>query len=494
MKRLLLLFFGVLLYALPAQAATRASGWCEQGSTVSVTSLTTPFVLSNVQRSFPSCTITVYNAGTLTLATIYGDNIKTAKANPFTADATGLWFFYGEGRYDVRLSGGGIPTPFTLGDITMPGGEAFGYADLRAYGAICDGTTNVQSAASAAIAAGVKQLYLPANCLWNPTANTLPGGIDVYGESLLTSKIWATTPAANFLTLGPNSSLSHLNTNGQGCFGYNGGNGCPVYLAQNQDDSNSIPVQAAPYNIFMDVGHSPTSAGVGLNAITVIQRGDGGGIYAQQAGGFDSSAGSAIQADQVRSGALGQALLVSRRADGIGMLLQDLAGSEGTAHTPQPTMAFSTGIKQHGDNLSMFQGTSTWDGNGIDMNFGVGGTFTGAFVTANLNSVPRYTLNYLGNEERAGIDLLSGGAAVAAGGTITPTGQLFRVTGAGTITTINLPAGAGGKAFCLHLIPDTGSTWTTATGGNIALGSTAVVKKALQECYDPLTGLFYPAY
>jgi len=71
----------------------------------------------------PGATFTVYEAGTLTLATIYSDtnDPPTPQANPGTADATSGYFkFYAPpGRYDVKLSGGGIVTPFTWGDITI---------------------------------------------------------------------------------------------------------------------------------------------------------------------------------------------------------------------------------------------------------------------------------------------------------------------------------------------------------------------------------------
>ncbi len=108
----------VALLALPLQAREKLQGWCEQGGQTVTTSgvVSTTFV----QRSYKSCTVTVYLSGTLTLATIYADNSSTPKANPFTASALGLWFFYAnDGRYDVSFSGGGIASPFTLGDFSL---------------------------------------------------------------------------------------------------------------------------------------------------------------------------------------------------------------------------------------------------------------------------------------------------------------------------------------------------------------------------------------
>jgi hypothetical protein len=67
-----------------------------------------------------ACTVTVYVAGTAIPAAIFEDDLGTPLANPFTADAFGFWFFYaGSGRYDIVFSGGGIPTPYTLGDVQL---------------------------------------------------------------------------------------------------------------------------------------------------------------------------------------------------------------------------------------------------------------------------------------------------------------------------------------------------------------------------------------
>lgn len=97
----------------------KVQGWCQDGGyTVSIAGVINAST-NRFQRTFPSCTVTVYLTGTVTVATLYSDDGKppTAKANPFTAASTGQWSFYAaEGRYDVRFSGGGIASPFTLGD------------------------------------------------------------------------------------------------------------------------------------------------------------------------------------------------------------------------------------------------------------------------------------------------------------------------------------------------------------------------------------------
>lgn len=93
-----------------------------------------------------SPTVTVYNVGTLVLATIYDDDLSTPtpKSNPFTADAFGYYYFYApNGRYDVKTTGG---TPalvaVTLGDITFGVGDSgvptYTFAGLPVSGSVAN--------------------------------------------------------------------------------------------------------------------------------------------------------------------------------------------------------------------------------------------------------------------------------------------------------------------------------------------------------------------
>jgi hypothetical protein len=115
-KRLLMLVTLLACVTSSAFARQKIDGYCERGGrTVTVSGITST---NKVQESWPSCTVNVYQTATLTPLSIYSDNAGTVKANPFTADTNGYWFFYVDnGRVDVAMSGGGIPSPFTRSDF-----------------------------------------------------------------------------------------------------------------------------------------------------------------------------------------------------------------------------------------------------------------------------------------------------------------------------------------------------------------------------------------
>jgi len=115
MRRLLLVPLLLLVPSL-ARAIPNAQGWCEAGQqTVLLAGITST---TQVQASFPQCTVTVYvhGGGLATLVTSTG----ASAANPFTAQTNGQWEFYAaNGRYDVTMSGAGIPSPVTYSDVIL---------------------------------------------------------------------------------------------------------------------------------------------------------------------------------------------------------------------------------------------------------------------------------------------------------------------------------------------------------------------------------------
>jgi hypothetical protein len=101
----------------------KVQGYSEQGGHTVLTVGSTSTTI--VQESYPGSTVTIFDAGTLTLSTIASDSIGTPKANPFTTGDDSYWFFYADpGNYDVRFSGLGIDEPFTFGDIHIGSDEA----------------------------------------------------------------------------------------------------------------------------------------------------------------------------------------------------------------------------------------------------------------------------------------------------------------------------------------------------------------------------------
>jgi hypothetical protein len=120
---LLLLLVG-LCGSASAQTYEKIQGFCEQGGQTVITDGRTS--TTKTQRSYPSCTITVYQTGTTTLASIASDSSGTPKSNPFTADTDGYWSWYAQsGVYDVKMSGGGLAAPITRSGywiVTSSGG------------------------------------------------------------------------------------------------------------------------------------------------------------------------------------------------------------------------------------------------------------------------------------------------------------------------------------------------------------------------------------
>lgn|SRR2546425_3890253 len=199
MKRPALLL-AILLLPYPTLCRERLSGWCQDGAgvvTVSgVTATITPGTANRAMVSYPSCTVTVYAAGTTTLATLYADNSGTSKANPFTAANTGQWFFYvSDGRYDVRFSGGGISTPFTLSDF-----KALDWGTLGASGTV------LRSNGSNAVWATLGASDVPALTALSGTLTAAKGGTG-----------YASYTKGNLLVASAGATLGKLavGTNGQ---------------------------------------------------------------------------------------------------------------------------------------------------------------------------------------------------------------------------------------------------------------------------------------
>lgn len=154
LQRLLSLLILLFALVISIEARGKLQGIAGQGAqtvnTSGISSSTTHI------KTYPGCTVTVYRAGTTQLALIYSDNSSTVKANPFTSSTSDAsWFFYADnGHYDVKFSGTGITTQFTVGDFVLTdlGYDVF---NVRAYGALGNGRIShkgVSTSSSAVVA------------------------------------------------------------------------------------------------------------------------------------------------------------------------------------------------------------------------------------------------------------------------------------------------------------------------------------------------------
>ena len=101
---------------------------------------TSPSTQYRLMETYPQATVTVYNAGTTDLASIWADKDGfIIKANPFTADTDSFFYFYADcGKYDIKFSGTGISVPYTWGDVFICGSIGGGSGNVATLG----GTTN----------------------------------------------------------------------------------------------------------------------------------------------------------------------------------------------------------------------------------------------------------------------------------------------------------------------------------------------------------------
>ena len=76
-------------------------------------------ILKDVGGVGAAATVTVYDAGTVDVSTIYSDDGSTGAGNPLTADAYGRTNFYAANdSYDIKVSGTGI-TEYTMEDVKL---------------------------------------------------------------------------------------------------------------------------------------------------------------------------------------------------------------------------------------------------------------------------------------------------------------------------------------------------------------------------------------
>lgn len=173
----------------------KVQGIAEQGGSLVVTSGTDS--VTRVGKTFPSATVTVYNTGTVTLSSIFSDSGGTPKANPFTAGSDASWSFYiASGHYDIKFSGTGIDSPFTIADVVA--------TDVASASGVTTFNTRVGTVAPATNDYTWAQVNKSTSALQDVTTRLkLSTGTlyDSYGDSItLGNQVGVTTPFRTLLS------------------------------------------------------------------------------------------------------------------------------------------------------------------------------------------------------------------------------------------------------------------------------------------------------
>lgn len=133
MKKLLALCSLLFIFSVAsAQTHVKVSGVASKGGKVVRVS---PSVQYKLMETYPACTVSVYLAGTATLATLYSDEGITLKSNPFTSNSldASFSFYVVPGRYDLTFSGTGITSPFTIADFFVAVGTGGGGGSVTSF-------------------------------------------------------------------------------------------------------------------------------------------------------------------------------------------------------------------------------------------------------------------------------------------------------------------------------------------------------------------------
>ena len=162
-------------------------------------------------RTFPGCSVSVFIAGTDTLASIYANESGAPKDNPFTASQTTAgWSFYADnGRYDIRFSGAGISAPFALEGVkALDPQENFNVMNYGAGGkGASDDTASIQAAVKDIETANGGKLIFPTGIYLVSSKISLPSGIIIEGTNsnyFGNCRIQLTTPNQSIFFIGGN--------------------------------------------------------------------------------------------------------------------------------------------------------------------------------------------------------------------------------------------------------------------------------------------------
>lgn len=127
----LMIGLGLLISSIPAYGAGVVQGYIQRAESVVVFGIQSRY---SYLRTFPGAVCNVYQFGTTTNAVIFSDAATTTlMGNPVTADGNGYVRLYTlESQVDLRCSGAGISSPFTITAFTDVDISGFGLTEAQA--------------------------------------------------------------------------------------------------------------------------------------------------------------------------------------------------------------------------------------------------------------------------------------------------------------------------------------------------------------------------
>lgn len=315
--------------------------------------------------------------------------------------------------YFLSTSVGAISFPCSVaqgctGATSVPAAKValniFTPADIRYYGATCDGSDQ-NTAVQAAITAGHRVIGIPAGCKWQlPLTGGLylvPGNITYVGEGN-TSIVTVPDPTIQDLYVAPNAVLKNMNIKGAGCTSGTGvpgtGGDCLVGEHFNYTAVNEV-YRSTGYTALQGAVHAAGD----YAAINIGTRGTGDGVFCANedhltyGGGGPGNGGAVCFRGWQQDSAGGAALFhMEKQNSGLALLIKDSATANANLGTDAQ---FFYTYKTSGDSINWAQqGAATYSGSLMSASMGQGAsTFTGPFINFYNEGAAKFVVDSGGN-------------------------------------------------------------------------------------------------
>lgn len=296
----------------------------------------------------------------------------------------------GGGGGDLTGSGlRGNPATWTSSSTVLTSSPF--YTDVKQYGAVCDGSSNIQTAMAAAISDGKTRLFIPGHagseCIWIPAGNLIPANIEIIGEDWNNTTIQSSNPAVNSISLGNNSLVRNVRFKHKACTDAPGApTYCPARWIHNTTGA-SQPLGNWPNQPFafyvggLDQGSTDRP---GLYGQTV---GEGDAIFL-----INTNAGPSLRVYS-QGTATSAGIEVQRWTNLPGIRITSETGA-----TTDYSFDIQSSLQTGGGLMRLRQTTSAFNGDMIVGDMAAGsGTFGGKFLNFMVNSVAQATLSAAGD-------------------------------------------------------------------------------------------------